>query len=221
MSCIISKNTQEKLNVSKILCLGMNYDRHITELNSIKPESPVIFMKPPSSIIHDNQQIILPKISDNVHHELEIVMVISKKARNISIENAMDYVEGFAIGLDLTLRDIQSEAKKKGHPWTIAKGFDTSAPISQFIPKNEISDLNNIDIKLYINEQMRQHGNSRDMIYKFSEIVSYLSGIFTLEKGDLIYTGTPEGVGKLKHGDQLKAVLNDSLELNVTVVNEE
>ncbi len=220
MNYIISKgirSTKEKINVSKILCLGLNYQNHISEMKSQKPTAPIIFSKPASAIIHNSQAIIIPEFSQNVHHEVEIVMVIGKTAKNIPEEEALDYVQGFAIGLDVTLRDVQTEAKSKGHPWTVAKGFDTSAPVSEFINKKFIRDINNIPFKLMINGELRQQGNSKDMIFKFTEIVSYLSKIFTLYRGDLIFTGTPEGVGPLHHGDKIVASLDDLITLNLEV----
>jgi acylpyruvate hydrolase len=211
------QSTKEKINVSKILCLGLNYQNHISEMKSQKPSEPVIFMKPASAIIHNGQSIIIPEFSKNVHHEVEIVMVISKTAKNIPREQAMDYVYGFAVGLDVTLRDIQAEAKSKGHPWTVAKGFDTSAPVSEFVNKKYIRDINSIPFNLMINGELRQQGNSKDMIFKFDEIVSYLSKIFTLYRGDLIFTGTPERVGQLKTGDNIKASLDNLVTLNLDV----
>lgn len=210
-------NEKKRLQVSKILCLGLNYDDHISEMKSNKPEEPVIFMKPSSAIIHNNKNIILPKISNDIHHEVEILIVIGKKCKNISKENALNYIEGFAVGLDLTLRDIQKKAKEKGQPWTVSKGFDTSAPISNIIKRKDIKDLNNLEIKLWINNHLKQHGNSKNMIFKFDEIISYLSNIFTLNRGDIIFTGTPSGVGPIKEGDILRAELSGYTDLNVKV----
>jgi len=223
MSYIIlqgSRHTKEKIQVSKILCLGLNYSDHISEMKSEKPAEPVVFMKPASAIIHNGSSVFIPAISKEAHHEVEIVMVIGTTARNIPENQAMEYVAGFGIGLDMTLRDIQAEAKKQGKPWTIAKGFDTSAPVSEFIARKLIPDPDNLDFKLMVNDQLKQQGNSRDMIFKFAEIVSYLSTIFTLNRGDLIFTGTPAGVGPVQPGDKLTASLSDFTSFSVSIDKE-
>lgn len=221
MSYVILKNSdnKEKIQVSKIFCLGLNYLNHISEMKSERPSEPMIFMKPPSAIIHEGESIILPKISNDVHHEGEIVLLIGQDGKNISIEKAEEYILGIGVGIDVTLRDVQSEAKKKGRPWLVSKGFDTSAPVSDFIPVSEFKDFNDIDITLSVNGQLRQNGNSKDMIFKFAETISYLSEIFTLNKGDLIFTGTPEGVSKINDGDQIEVKLADLATLNIGVKN--
>jgi acylpyruvate hydrolase len=214
-----SKNTKEKIHVSKILCLGLNYSKHISEMKSEKPGEPMIFMKPSSAIIHNGGEIVLPGFSKEIHHEVETVVVIGKNAKNIPQEEALDYIGGFGIGLDMTLRDIQGEAKKAGKPWTVAKGFDTSAPVSEFVAKKYIKDINDIDFSLIVNDQLRQKGNTSDMIFKFAEIIAYLSSVFTLYRGDLIFTGTPDGVGPVNSGDKLIATLSDLVSLKVSVRN--
>lgn len=211
------KETKERIHVSKILCLGLNYLEHIAEMKSEKPAEPLVFMKPPSAIIHNNGTIVIPPFSKEAHHEVEIVVAIGKTGKNIATEDALSHIFGFGIGIDVTLRDIQNEAKKKGKPWVIAKGFDTSAPISDFVNKSKIKDLDNMELKLLVNGATKQQGNSKDMIFKYAEIIAYLSTIFTLNRGDLIFTGTPEGVGQIKSGDKLKASLNDLVHLNVNV----
>lgn len=215
MTYIILNN--EKIHVPKILCLGLNYAEHAKEMKSEKPESPVIFMKPSSSIIHNQENIIIPSISNEVHHEVEVVLLIGKDGKNISKEEALEYISGVGIGLDLTLRDIQKEAKSKGRPWTVSKGFDTSAPISDFISIDKINNLNNLSFQLKVNNELKQSGNTSDMIFKPNEIISYLSTIFTLQKGDLIYTGTPEGVGQIVSKDKLTASLENIVTLEVIV----
>jgi acylpyruvate hydrolase len=208
---------QKQLTVGKILCLGSNYAKHIDEMGSLKPKEPVIFMKPATAMIHNGEAIRIPSISKNAHHEIELVIVIGTTGKNIKKEDVQKYILGYALGLDITLRDLQSEAKKKGRPWAIAKGFDTSAPISNVIPKEKINNPDNLELKLWVNDQLRQDGNTRDMIFKIDEIVSYLSTIFTLEEGDLIYTGTPEGVAQLHSGDRLKAKMGEYIEIQFTV----
>jgi acylpyruvate hydrolase len=212
-----STNTKEKIPVSKILCLGLNYASHVSEMKWDKPEEPVVFMKPASAIIHNGEQIFLPSFSREIHHEVETVILIGETCKNIQTADAAEYICGVGIGLDMTLRDVQSEAKKKGKPWTVAKGFDTSAPVSDFISRKLLSDINNLDFRLTVNGETRQQGNTRDMLFNFSEIISYLSGIFTLNRGDLIFTGTPEGVGPVNPGDKLTATLGELVTLNVSV----
>lgn len=214
-----NKDNKEKIQVSKIFCLGLNYLNHISEMKSERPTEPLIFMKPPSAIIHDGESIIIPKISNEVHHECEIVLLIGKDGKNISIEDAEDYILGIGAGIDVTLRDVQSEAKKKGRPWVVSKGFDTSAPVSDFIPVEDFNDLSNIEISLSVNNKLRQNGNSKDMIFGFAETISYLSQIFTLNRGDLIFTGTPEGVSQINTGDNISVNLNNLLDLKVSVRN--
>lgn len=212
-----SNNSKEKIPVSKILCLGLNYSNHISEMKSEKPKEPVVFMKPSSAIIHNGGEVVLPGFSKEIHHEVEIVIVIGKTGKNIPKEEAPDYIGGFGIGLDMTLRDIQNAAKNTGGPWTVAKGFDSSAPVSEFLAKKYFKDINDIEFKLLVNNHLKQKGNTRDMIFKFVEIISYLSSIFTLNRGDLIFTGTPEGVGPVQAGDKLTAILNDQITLKVEV----
>jgi len=193
------------MNPTKILCIGKNYARHAEEMQSAVPAVPMVFLKPPSALIESGDDIILPEASSDVHHEVELVFRIAKKGKSIFREQAMQYVDGYAVGLDLTARDIQAEAKKRGHPWTVAKGFDTFAPVGAFSPAREVRDPHALDISLAINGQIRQSGNTRDMIFDIPCLIEYVSGIFTLMPGDLIYTGTPEGVGPIVHGDELEA----------------
>ena len=195
MSTIFFQGRKKSLTVGKILCLGRNYAAHAREMGTTIPESPIIFLKPSTAIIHDGENIAIPKISSDVHHEVEMVVVIGKQGRNITVGNAYRHVGGYAVGLDMTLRDIQAEAKKKGFPWAVAKGFDTSAPISDAIDSATVSNPHNLDLTLKVNGETRQYSNSRNMVHKIDFLVSYLSTIFTLEPGDLIFTGTPEGVG--------------------------
>ena len=221
MSFIQIKGTQEKIPVSKILCVGTNYAEHVAEMNPgktvEKPSEPVIFMKPPSAIIHDGEEIVRPEASKEMHHEVEMIVVIGKNGKLISKSAAMDHVMGYAVGLDMTLRDLQTEFKKKGKPWTIAKGFDTSAAISDVILKSEIPNPMALDFKLFVNDQLRQSGNTGNMLFDVGDIISYISKFFTLNRGDVIYTGTPQGVGAVNSGDRLKAVLGEFVHLNIQV----
>ena len=199
----------KKIQVGKIICVGQNYKKHIAELNSIRSKNPLIFMKPSTSILNEGEEIILPDFSNEVHHETELALLIGKTAKNISQEKWKEYVSGIGIALDLTLRDIQSEAKKKGHPWTIAKGFDGSCPISEFKPLEDIDNIQDLSIQLFVNDSLRQDGCTRDMIWSVNELLAYISKFFTLEAGDIILTGTPEGVGKLNPDDHLRALISD------------
>jgi len=197
-------------------CVGQNYAAHALEMGSAVPTSPIIFIKPPSSIIYDGENIILPKISRNVHYECELIAVIGKDCHNISKEQAKDFIAGYGVGIDVTMRDLQSDAKSKGHPWAIAKGFSTSAPISQIVPASEIAS-NFFDIEFYQNGTLRQKANTSQMERSVEELITFLSSVYYLEEGDIIFTGTPEGVGPIAAGDKLKAVLCGYVELNVGV----
>ncbi|MEP1150861.1 MAG: fumarylacetoacetate hydrolase family protein [Balneola sp.] len=194
-----------------IYCIGRNYTEHAKELNNPVPSSPLIFLKPQSSLCFDGAEIIIPQQSSDVHHEVEIVIAVSKKGKNIPQDDAISYIEGIGVGIDFTARDIQQKAKDSGHPWSVAKGFDTFAPVSQLIPLSKLEDLDNIDIDISVNGIKRQSGNSSQMIFSISFLISYLSEIFTLHPGDLIFTGTPSGVAQIKSGDQITATLGKRL----------
>lgn len=201
------ENTQHQITVGKILCLGRNFAEHAKEMNSDIPITPVIFLKPSTAIISGGESIWIPKISHNLHHEVELVVVIGKEGKNISAAAAFDYVLGYAIGLDMTLRDIQNQSKDNGLPWTISKGFDTSAPVSNIIPKSRIADPSKLTIVCKVNGTERQRGSTGNMIFSIPEIIEYTSSLFTLEAGDLIFTGTPEGVSQVIEGDRIEAEL--------------
>jgi acylpyruvate hydrolase len=205
MNSVTLLPARKKYVVGKILCLGQNYAKHAKEMGSSAPASPIIFLKPSTAIIENGKPIVLPKMSDDVHHEVELTVLLGKQGKNILQSKAFDFVAGYGIGLDMTMRDRQKEAKAEGNPWSIAKGFDTSAPLSPFISKDQIPDPNNLEIKLSVNGRERQHSNTSNMIYKIDFIIAFLSSIFTLEEGDVIYTGTPEGVGKVVAGDVIDA----------------
>lgn len=209
-----------ELTINTIFCIGRNYSEHAKELKNEVPDRPMVFLKPVSSIIFDGGSIILPPQSREVHHEVELVAAIGKGGKNIHAEEALQHIAGYGIGIDVTARDLQQEAKKRSHPWTVAKGFDTFAPISNFIPANAINDPQNIDLKLHVNGEVRQTGNTREMIFPVAELVAYLSTIFTLTPGDLIFTGTPSGVSPVKKGDQINATLQNNLAtLNIHVTD--
>jgi acylpyruvate hydrolase len=200
---LLPGNKEFRLN--NIYCVGKNYADHAKEMGGEVPTEPIIFLKPTSAVIENGTPIILPKISKNVHHEVELTVLIGKHGKNIPQSDAMEYVAGYGVGLDMTMRDKQNEAKKGGNPWSIAKGFDTSAPLSPFIEKANIPDPHDLEISLKVNGKERQHSNTKNMIFRIDVLVSFLSSIFTLEEGDIIYTGTPEGVSQVVSGDVLDA----------------
>ena len=197
----------EEFIVGNIFCVGRNYSEHAKEMHSDIPDHPMIFLKPSSAIIANGENIIRPKISNLLHHEVELVVAIGKPGKNIACSKAYDHIIGYAIGLDMTLRDIQNESKKQGTPWTVAKGFDTSAPISEIIPVVNIPNPHELTITCKVNGALRQKGSTGDMIFKIDILVEYTSSIFTLEAGDLIFTGTPVGVSEVKPGDTIEAEL--------------
>ena len=194
-----------EIKPSKILCLGRNYVKHAREMKSEVPKEPVIFLKPPSSLVGPDSIILLPPQSKTVHHEVELAVVIGKGGKNIGVKDATSHVLGYTILLDITARDLQAEAKKKGLPWSVAKGFDTFAPIGPRIVPAESIDPHHLEIGLKVNGEIRQKGSTEDMIFKVPEVISYISKIMTLEPGDIIATGTPEGVGEIKDGDVIEA----------------
>ncbi len=212
------KNSTRELEMGKIVCVGRNYAEHAKELGNEVPEFPLIFLKPVSALISSGKNIIHPDFSDDMHHEVELVLLLDKTVKNASLQEAEDAIAGYAVGLDMTLRDIQNELKKKGHPWTIAKCFDTSAVISPFMLKSEYKLKGNERIVLEVNGEERQNSTLDKMIFSPAEIVKYISSKLTLESGDLIYTGTPEGVGKVVKGDKLKAYIENVGELTTQVV---
>lgn len=203
--------------IGKILCIGRNYAGHIRELGNETPDAPVLFMKPASSVIEDGGRVVIPAYSRDCHHEAELALLIGKTGKNIPVEQAMEHLAGFGVALDLTLRDVQAEQKKKGLPWEIAKGFDTACPLSAFVSAAKVSDPQNLNIRLSVNGELRQDGCTGMMIYPIAVLVSYLSGIFTLEAGDIILTGTPAGVGPLRHGDDVLVEIPQVGTLRVTV----
>ncbi len=211
------KNTNELISVGKILCIGRNYIEHAAEMKSEIPQKPVLFLKPSTALIYNGDIIHIPKISHNLHHEVELVVVIAKEGKNISKKDAYEYVLGYAVGLDMTLRDVQDEAKKKGLPWTIAKGFDTSAPISDVILADQIDDPHQLELVCKVNGKIRQQDTTNKMIFKIDQLIEYISSIFTLERGDLIFTGTPAGVAQVVDGDILEAEISGIIKINNSV----
>ncbi|KAM6957017.1 oxaloacetate tautomerase FAHD1, mitochondrial [Aplochiton taeniatus] len=201
----------------KIICVGRNYADHAKELKNAIPTEPVLFLKTPSAYVREGSPILVPQYSNNLHHEVELGVVIGKGGTAISQAAAMDHVAGYALCLDMTARDTQDECKSKGLPWTLAKAFDTSCPISEFIPKERIPDPGNIKIWLKVNDQLRQNGCTSQMIFSIPFLISYISKIITLEEGDLILTGTPKGVSSVKELDELEAGIEDVVSMTFKV----
>jgi 2-keto-4-pentenoate hydratase/2-oxohepta-3-ene-1,7-dioic acid hydratase in catechol pathway len=193
----------------KIICIGRNYSEHAKELNNPLPSAPVFFMKPESAQLRNNQPFFYPDFSKDIHYEAELVLHINKVGRNIQEKFAHTYYDGIGVGIDFTARDLQQKAKEKGLPWEIAKAFDFSAPVSDFIPKETFTDLNDITFGLFKNGEVVQKGNSRDIIFSFDTIIAYVSRFVTLKQGDYIFTGTPAGVGPVVIGDTLEAFIED------------
>lgn len=193
----------------KIFCIGRNYIDHAKELNNPVPSEPMIFMKPPTALLRNGKPFYIPEFSNNVHYEAELVVKISKNGKFIEPQFVKDYYNEITVGIDFTARDIQKKLKDKGHPWEISKGFDFSAAIGKWIPFIDKMKQSNIDFRLNINEKNIQIGNSKDMIFSIDTIIIYLSKFFKLQAGDLIYTGTPAGVGKVNPGDILEGYLGD------------
>ncbi|MDA1209407.1 MAG: fumarylacetoacetate hydrolase family protein [Bacteroidetes bacterium] len=187
----------------KIICVGRNYADHIKELDNQRPEEPVLFMKPDSAVILKNNPFIIPTFSSDIHYEVEVLVKINKIGKHISREFASDYYEEIGLGIDFTARDLQAKLKEKGLPWERAKGFDGSAMIGQFVHKQTLGDLENLNFSLQKNEEIVQKGNTADMLWKIDALIEYISKYFTLKIGDIIFTGTPSGVGPVTHGDQL------------------
>lgn len=188
----------------KIICIGRNYAKHIAELNNEKPENPVIFLKPESAILTKNQPFFIPPFSNDIHYEVEVLVKINKVGKYIVQKFAHTYYDEIGLGIDFTARDIQAKCKEKGLPWEKAKAFDGSAAIGRFISKEKLGDLNNLPFRLYKNDVLVQDGNTSAMLWKIDELICYISQFFTLKNGDVIFTGTPAGVGKVRENDILK-----------------
>ena len=193
----------------KIICIGLNYRQHAAELGWSLPSEPVVFLKPDSALLKNNKPFFLPGFSDNIHYEVEVVIKISKLGKSIAARYAHRYFDEVTLGIDITARDIQSRNSAAGYPWELSKGFDGAAPVGTFIPVSTIRDINSLDFRLDINSVTVQKSNTSDLIFSISEIIEYVSTFFTLKTGDLIFTGTPSGVGQLKRNDNLVAYLED------------
>ena len=200
----------------KIFGIGRNYAAHIEELNNERPTEPVVFTMPDTALLIKNRPFFYPSFSNDIHHEVEIVVKISKVGKNIDENFAHTYYNEIGMGIDFTARDLQQKAKGKGLPWAIAKGFNNAAPISKFVSKDSV-DLNNLNFSLTVDGETKQQGNTKMMLFSIDYMISYLSKYFLLKKGDLIFTGTPKGVGPVNIGNRLEVFLEDKKMLHVDI----
>jgi len=218
MKTITIKNSNQKFTVGKIVCVGRNYSEHAKELGNEIPDFPLIFLKPPSNLIFDGDDIIYPQYSNEMHHEVELVLLIGEKIKDANANRAQQAIKAYAVGLDMTLRDIQKKLKEKGHPWTLAKCFDTSAVVSEFMLSSEYKLTGNERIELSVNNLTKQSSTLNKMLFSPVEIVKYISSKMTLEEGDLIFTGTPAGVGKVTKGDKIFAYIENIANLKTQII---
>ena len=201
----------------KLICIGRNYTDHISELNNERPEEPVVFIKPDSAIVLKQHPFVIPEFSNEVHHEVEVIVKICKVGKHISQKFAHKYYNEISLGVDFTARDLQTKLKEKGLPWEKAKGFDGSAIIGDFLPKNSFSSLENINFELRNKGEIVQQGNTNLMLWKIDELIAYVSQYFTLKTGDILFTGTPKGVAPVKDGDVLEGFLEGNQVFKVQV----
>ncbi len=195
---------QQSFQPARIFCIGRNYAEHAKEMGAAKPTEPVVFMKPATSLVPEGQLLVLPKGFGSVHHEMELVVAVGRAGKDIAAVSALEYVVGLTLGIDLTLRDVQSHLKQAGQPWELSKSFDDSAVIGKFVPRIARDDIQNIEMRCSVNGTLRQQGNTRDMLFPVTEIIVFLSCYWRLLPGDLIFSGTPAGVGPLMPGDRIE-----------------
>lgn len=200
----------------KIICIGRNYAKHIEELANEKPDNPVVFLKPDSAILPKNMPFFIPEFSDDIHYEVEVLVKINKVGKHIDAKFAHKYYSEIGLGIDFTARDVQSQCKEKGLPWEKAKAFDGSAVVGNFYPKEKF-DLNNLQFQLLKNDVVVQDGNTNAMLWKINELIAYVSQFFTLKKGDLIFTGTPAGVGRVAENDILVGRIDNNDAFSVKI----
>ncbi len=217
MAIVKLLGTDRTYRVGKLVCLGRNYSEHIRELGNEVPERPVIFIKPATSIVGDGEAVVIPPYSRDCHHEVELAVLIGRKGKDVPEDQAMDHVAGYGVAIDMTLRDVQGDLKKKGLPWEIAKGFDTSCPLSSFVPADRVTDPHALRLRLAVNGTPRQDAFTASMMRRIPAIIHEISQIFTLEEGDILLTGTPEGVGPVVAGDKMKAEIEGIGVLEVSV----
>jgi acylpyruvate hydrolase len=217
MGIVIDIDTNEEIQVPKIICVGRNYAAHAREMGVEVKKEPILFFKPPTAILQQGSDIPYPAYTSNLHHEVELGVVMAKEGKEIAMEAVHDHVYGYLLALDLTLRDKQDEAKKGGWPWAICKGFDNSLPVSGVVRSGDLGAIQNMDIKLWVNGQLRQSANTAEMIFSVEKLINYISRFFTLERGDLILTGTPAGVSPIQPGDVIEARLGPRLRMKFSV----
>lgn len=203
-------HVSQELNVSSVYCIGVNYAEHAAEMDTERPKEPLVFLKPAASLVSGGGTVAYPAISTEMHHEVELVVLVGQDAPLLTLANAHEAILGYGIGLDMTLRDRQREAKAKGQPWAVAKGFAQSAPVSAFLPAEALGDIAGLELQLTVNGESRQRGSMSQMLFTVPELLVYLSSVFKLQRGDLIFTGTPAGVGPVQRGDQLQASLHSA-----------
>ncbi len=208
-----------KLQVGTFYGIGRNYEAHAREMGGDVPSEIIVFIKPPAAFVEDGESIQLPKFSELVHHELELVVVIGRECSHVSASDALDYVAGYAVGIDVTLRDVQRRAREEGNPWAVSKGFATSAPVSMIVPAEAAGRDPHFVIELRVNGELRQKASTSQMERSVAVLVEFLSNVFTLQPGDAIFTGTPEGVGPIADGDAIHAELKGFIALDVEVKN--
>lgn len=217
MKTVKIKDSDQEYSVGKIVCVGRNYAEHAKELGNEVPDKPVLFLKPPSAIIYSGDKVIHPDFSNEMHHEVELVLLIGRKVCKADLSESEDAIIGYGVGLDMTLRDIQNEAREKGNPWTISKCFDTSAVVSDFALKENYKLTLDEEISLSVNGVIKQKDQLSKMIFNPAQLVEYISSLIMLEEGDLIFTGTPKGVSRVSRRDKLIAKISDILSLECTV----
>lgn len=207
----------ERIPVGTMYCIGRNYAAHAREMNAPVPEAPLVFLKPPNAYVQNGSVLELPSFSQNVHHEVELVVVIGSDTNGCAAADALSHVAGYAVGIDLTLRDVQSRAKAGGEPWAVSKAFRGSAPVSAVVPRENIADPGLLELALNVNGEQRQHGYVSSMERSVGELISYLSKVFGLRRGDCIFTGTPEGVSQIVSGDVVEAEIINHVGLRIQV----
>lgn len=201
----------------KIICIGRNYTNHIAELKNERPTEPVVFMKPDSAVLLKQHPFVLPEFSNDVHHEIELIVKINKVGKYIEPKFAHKYYDEISVGIDFTARDLQDQLKAKGLPWEKAKAFDGSAVIGEFVPKDQFASLEDVNFELLKNGEIAQKGNSSLMLWKIDELVAYVSQFFTLKIGDIIFTGTPKGVAKVTEGDVLEGFMEGKMMFKIQI----
>jgi 2-keto-4-pentenoate hydratase/2-oxohepta-3-ene-1,7-dioic acid hydratase in catechol pathway len=201
----------------KIICIGRNYRDHIRELNNDRPKNPVVFLKPDTALTKDNQPFYYPRFSQEIHHELELIVRIGREGKHIPEKFSRNYYNQLGIGIDFTARDLQNELKNKGLPWDLSKGFNGAAVVSHFVPLETIDSVQNINLELRINGESRQRGNTIQMMFTVDYIISFVSEYFTLKTGDIIFTGTPGGVGPVEIGDRIEGFMENEKMLDFEV----